>query len=530
MSARKSIPTGGALALLLALAASTAVLPVPVPVPHADAAANDPLLPDQWALASVGAPSAWSLATGAGVKVGIVDTGIDLTHEDLVAKVAASADCTGGGNGCATGGSAGQDDNGHGTHVAGIIAAATGNGIGMAGVAPSASLVVAKAMDPQGRGALADVDRAIRWVVDQGARVVNLSIGPELSSALGTLPGESLQPAISYAWERGAVPVIAAGNDGGELGVNYRILDAVVVGATSANGTVASYSSAIDAKYGLVAPGGDGDCRVAGAVGHCVLSAFAGNRYAVMRGTSVAAPHVAGALGLVMSQGLSRDQAVRRLLDTASRSVACGPSCAGLLDVAAAVGATRAPGSAGGAPAPSSDQPVSTPAEIRSDPAIAPPASGDAGSDGAPAASPAAPGGPGPGPASEPAAAAPPPAAATSPPVSTSTSTPAAAPAQSATRPASGAGTPGASPATTATAPTTTSPPAALSPAGPVPLSPNDSSARHAAPAAPRDVRLRIDDSDDGPGKVALGVLGLGLVVAGGRAVFAVHRRLRPPV
>src|SRR5437868_4855227 len=90
----------------------------------------------QWALTQVGAPQAWALTTGAGLRIGVVDTGVDIGHEDLAGKVVASTNCIGAAGVPARCSGTGQDDNGHGTHVAGIAAAVRGNGLGIAGIAP----------------------------------------------------------------------------------------------------------------------------------------------------------------------------------------------------------------------------------------------------------------------------------------------------------------------------------------------------------------------------------------------------------
>ena len=309
-------------------------------------ASNDPGYAKQWNLEKIGAPSAWNRTTGAKVRVGIVDAGVDLAHEDLAGRVVANTACLktmGDPNNCA---GSGQDDIGHGTHVAGIIAADRDNGIGVAGVAPDAELVVAKVADSGGGIAIDDANAGIKWVVDHGARVVNLSLGDLIfvrTAAFGT----QLSEGIEYAWSKGAVPVIASGNSdlfGAGVGSqDYGDLDALVVGATGPDDLVADYSSPTgNAKWAIVAPGGASD----GEETHKVWSTYwekdKQNTYGYLAGTSMAAPHVTGAVALLLAQGLSAKDAVQRLLDTADPTVSCGaesPTCRGRLDVAKATGA-----------------------------------------------------------------------------------------------------------------------------------------------------------------------------------------------
>ena len=326
-------------------------------------ASNDPLFGQQWALNQVRAPAAWATSTGRGVTIGVVDTGVDLTHEDLAVKVAGSANCIGsGGNPSACHGTA-QDDMGHGTHVSGIAAAVTGNGRGIAGMAPDARLLVAKVLDSNGTGSTADINAGIHWVVDHGARVVNLSLGDPnfvFTSVLGT----SLQDGIEYAWSRGAVPVLASGNTNA-LGLgssNYGSLDAIVVGATGRDDHLATYSSPTgNAKWAVLAPGGSNDGTPADDVLSTYWVSGKTNSYAYLAGTSMATPHVSGAIALLLASGLSAPAAVNRLLATVSRSVSCGAgstTCHGRLDAAAAVGAS---GSTAGAPPGSQTAPGPTP-------------------------------------------------------------------------------------------------------------------------------------------------------------------------
>ena len=305
-------------------------------------ASNDLSFSEQWGLPQIGAPAAWATTTGAGVRIGIVDTGIDLTHEDLAGKVVAHTSCVGsGGDPSKCKGSA-QDDQGHGTHVAGIAAAYKDNGVGVAGVAPDAELVVAKALTAAGAGSEPDIVGAIKWVVDNGARVVNLSLG-DPNFVFTSLLGTSMREGIDYAWAKGAVPVVASGNSnlfGLGLGSsNYGDLNAIVVGATGPDDRVSSYSSPVgNAKWSILAPGGAGNGQPA----HDILSTWwakgKANQYRALAGTSMATPHVAGAVALLLAKGYTGEAAVQRLLETADPSVNCdGSACRGRLDLARAV-------------------------------------------------------------------------------------------------------------------------------------------------------------------------------------------------
>jgi hypothetical protein len=282
------------------------------------------------------------------VRIGIVDTGIDLAHEDLAGKVVAHTSCVDSGglaSGCA---GSGQDDHGHGTHVSGIAAAWMDNGKGVAGVAPGASLVVAKAFDKDGSGRLEDIVAGVVWVVDHGAKVVNLSLADV--NFIGTsLFGSGLDEAIDYAWSHGAIPVLASGNVQllGLGSSNYGDLDTVVVGATGRNDRMTGYSSPPgSAKWAILAPGGSKNGDPADDIYSTFWMAGQANQYGPMAGTSMAAPEVSGALALLLARGLTPASAVQLLLNSANHAVSCGggsPHCVGRLDVAKAVAALPPP-------------------------------------------------------------------------------------------------------------------------------------------------------------------------------------------
>lgn len=316
------------------------------------AAASDPLRPNQWALEVVGAPGGWRAGGGAGVTIAVVDSGVDLDHEDLADRVLPGRDYVDGGTP--------DDEHGHGTHVAGIAAAVTGNGRGVAGVAPAASILPVRVLDENGSGSAQDVARGIRWAVDRGARVVNLSLG-DLGEPLF---GPAFDEAIAYAWSRGAIPVVAAGNEY-LLSSGYSDQNAIVVSATDRRDRKPGYSSGVgQARWGMAAPGGAGETT--GREEDDVLSTYRGNAYAYLAGTSMAAPHVSGAAAVLLARGLSPRETVDRLLATAKDIGPEGRDATfgyGRLDVAAAAEGLRPPARGSGQAGREDDGGSRTPAE-----------------------------------------------------------------------------------------------------------------------------------------------------------------------
>jgi thermitase len=354
---------------------AAAVVPVALALTFATPAraSNDPAFPQLWNMQKINAPQAWATTTGANVRVGIVDTGVDVNHPDLAGRVAALVTCnddSGDPSHCTNGG---QDIEGHGTHVSGIIAADKDNGVGVVGVAPSAHLYVVNAFhnDPNDSNCqpcanINDIAAGIRWLTSVAhVQVINLSLGDSGNGLLGTglFRGPSnLRAPVEEAWQGGAVPVIAAGNNGGALfgsSADYGTLDAIVVGASGPNDEAAFYSSDLgNAKWAIVAPGGDAPNGCSSQPNLCVLSTYSGGKYSLLQGTSMATPHVAGGLALLLSRGVTREQAVNTLLSTANKQAASWCGCSGRLDVAAAVATTgTAPV---GTTAPSATTPATT--------------------------------------------------------------------------------------------------------------------------------------------------------------------------
>jgi subtilisin family serine protease len=244
----------------------------------------------------VQAPEAWQYSRGAGIKVCVVDTGIQKDHPDLAANIA------GGRNFVRMGGSVDKtkwnDDNGHGTHVSGTIAAID-NSIGVVGVAPLAKIYAVKVLDRNGSGYLSDVAAGIRECVIAGAHVISMSLGSSGDSSV-------LHDAVIYAKNAGKVIVAAAGNESGPVLYPAKYSEVWAISAVDKNLKFASFSN-FGPEVDFAAPG------------VTVYSTVKGSGYAYFSGTSMATPHVAGIVALALSaqtnhvvsqtiNGLSTDQ------------------------------------------------------------------------------------------------------------------------------------------------------------------------------------------------------------------------------
>ncbi len=337
--------------------------------PTSALASNDPFFSQQWGLEVIGAETAWTQGRGAGMVIAVVDTGVDLDHEDLAGKVLPGASFPSGSP---------QDDNGHGTHVAGIAAASTDNGVGIAGVAPDARILPVKVLNSSGSGNVTQVAQGIRYAADSGADVINLSFG-EVSTDVDLSP--VFTDAIRYAWAKGAIPVVAAGNDFVRTS-SFTDEPVIVVTSIASDGTRPGYASGVgNARWGLAAPGGDGDpgSRSDDACDPdiAIVSTYTNPTYVCLVGTSMAVPHVAGAAAVLRSIGLTPEQVVAQLLATADDIGAAGTDAtfgAGRLNLARAAQAAAPPITA----PPTTQAPTTTtteaPTTIAAAPTTVPPA------------------------------------------------------------------------------------------------------------------------------------------------------------
>jgi thermitase len=324
---------------------------------------NDTFFKNQWGLNNTGqvimnnvgtphddinAEAAWDVSKGTGIKVAILDTGIDLSHPDIASKVVGQKIFV----------TSSIDDRfGHGTHVAGILAANTNNGQGVAGVCPDCQLLIGKAMDDNGLGDTSVISQAITWAADSGAKVINLSEG-------GDVLTQTQQDAVNYALSKGAVVVAAAGNNGSNQKFYPAAMSQVVsVGAVDNNDQLTSFSN-FGTWVSVAAPGQD------------IYSTLPTKNYAMqnietlklnydyLSGTSMAAPIVSGIAALVWASpyGTSNTAVIQRIETTVDKIAGTGTDWQyGRVNAAKAVGATATPTPTKPIPTPTHVLPTATP-------------------------------------------------------------------------------------------------------------------------------------------------------------------------
>ena len=303
----RTVPAGAVAAALAATTDPVLAVDGAEQVGTAGITTNDPLHPSQWSDTLAPYSPAWVCGDGTGIDIAVVDTGVYAGHPDLAGKVTAGASAISG-NGVVTVGSGSTDPNGHGTHVAGIAAATANNGVGVAGVAPGATVIPVRVLDANGSGWTSDVAAGVTWAVDNGAEVVNLSLGSASESS-------SLANAIAYAHAHNVV-VVAAGGNGGPNGTpNYPAAGAntIAVASCTSIGAISSFST----------PGSYIDVA---APGSSILSTLPNGGYGYMSGTSMATPFVVGVVALMLDANptMTPDQVMARLDGTATDAGAPG--------------------------------------------------------------------------------------------------------------------------------------------------------------------------------------------------------------
>lgn len=310
---------------------------------------NDPLYKKQWHLRQIGMPEAWKMADGNGVVVAVLDTGVAYEDyknfkqvEDLkgitFVKPYNFVDNTKHAN----------DDHAHGTHVTGTIAQATNNGIGVAGVALNVKIMPLKVLSGSGSGSVGGIADAIRYAADNGAKVINMSLG-------GAFPSAVLKKAVAYAHGKGVTVVCAAGNEGrARVGYPAAYPGAIAVSATRGDEAITFYSN-----YGkdidIAAPGGDttdGKGNRNNPDGGVLQNTIAiqnpaKQEYASYMGTSMASPHAAGVAALVVGEGVTDPDKVEKILKDSARKpqnqqYSVEKYGAGIIDAPAAIRLARA--------------------------------------------------------------------------------------------------------------------------------------------------------------------------------------------
>lgn len=306
---------------------------------------NDPYYKHQWHLDQIGMPSAWRRSQGEGVVVAIIDTGVLYRDEGKFRRAPdLDAERFVPGWDFVSGDATPDDEHGHGTHVAGTVAQTTNNGVGVAGVAPRAKIMPLRVLDARGAGRFGNIAAAIRWAADNGANIINMSLG-------GPLPSLAVRRAIDHAHKAGVTVIAAAGNSGrAKVGYPARHRHVIAVGAVRYDETRSFYSN-----YGkgldVMAPGGDmrvdqnGDGLPDGVFQNTMLPRNPSKHdYIPYQGTSMASPHVAGLAALLYASGVKRPDAIESLLtDTAKSAGDTAHYGAGLVqaDVAVAKAQTK---------------------------------------------------------------------------------------------------------------------------------------------------------------------------------------------
>lgn len=290
---------------------------------------GDPLLQDQWGSSRLSYSRVGELSSASGVVVAVLDTGVDGSHPDLAGRVLRGFDAR-------TGALRGDTDpNGHGTHVAGIIAAIAGNGIGVEGFASGVSVLPVRVLGADGYGDDADLATGMVWAVDNGADIINMSVGGAEDMSL-------LRDAARYAYERDVLLVASAGNDalwGNAPSFPAAIPEVVAVGAVSQGDMRAMFSNT-GPYLELVAPGSS------------IVSTWPGGRYLYSSGTSMSAPFVSASAALVMASTGLRGSGLRSALTSSALDLGSPGRDSefgfGMVDPFSAVGLPGISGSPGG--------------------------------------------------------------------------------------------------------------------------------------------------------------------------------------
>lgn len=282
---------------------------------HVSALSADPLYEKQWNLKHFKMEEVWKKSTGKGVIVAVIDTGVSTNLKDLSASKLVK------GYNFVARNDKFEDDQGHGSHVAGTIAQDTNNNIGVAGIAYDAKIMPLKVLDSSGRGNIMDIAEAIVYAVDNGANVINMSLG-------GGGFSQVLKDACDYAVEKNVIVVAAAGNDNRRFSSYPGRYDSVISVASAGPGLERAFYSNYGEGVDVIAPGGETRSDVSGGVLQNAPD-FLSEKYPgfikegnsffyYFQGTSMASPHVAGVSALLYQMGVKEPERMRQLLMASS--------------------------------------------------------------------------------------------------------------------------------------------------------------------------------------------------------------------
>ncbi len=271
---------------------------------------NDPMYNQQWNLEAIQMPAAWDVTQGQGITVAVIDTGVTRVPDLAQTEIVKGYDFVDDDNNP-------EDLHGHGTHVAGTVAQSTHNTLGVAGIAYKAKIMPIRVLDANGTGTVADIAEGIRWSADQGATVINMSLGGRSGSSL-------MQEAVDYAYKKGVTVVAAAGNERANRAsypANYpHVIGVSATGPTGEKAPYSNYGVGVD----ISAPGG---AKTQEHPEWGILQQTVNRRnpnvaeFAYFQGTSMASPHVAGVAALIQAQGITDPDKVEQQLKLSATSV-----------------------------------------------------------------------------------------------------------------------------------------------------------------------------------------------------------------
>ena len=263
---------------------------------------NDPEYRKQWNFRNINVESAWDQTKGEGITIAVIDTGVTQVPDLKLTKFVPGYDFVNNRENA-------TDDNGHGTHVAGVIAQSTNNGYGVAGIAHLAQIMPLKVLSAEGGGTVADIAEAIKFAADNGSDVINLSLG-------GGGASQILEEAINYAYNKGVVIIAAAGNENlNAASYPARYPKVIGVTATDFEDTKADYAN-YGAGVDLAAPGGTETNKI---LQNTIDPSTGESVFVGFQGTSMAAPHVSGVAALIKASGIEQPAEILDILKKSAR-------------------------------------------------------------------------------------------------------------------------------------------------------------------------------------------------------------------